>query len=300
MVRTVVAPYDGSALAARALPVAATVAMRCGADLHAVSVYEPPLPVPTGQGARVSDPHLEDEATALLQTDLESAVAAASSMHPTLRIETRTLRGNPASEIAHYAESVSADLVVMCSHGRGGFTRVWLGSVAEGLIRQLQIPILILPADESSPPMTGNFRRVLVALDCSTRAERVVESADDIAAPNASFVLLGVATPLHPLLQRIASDEEIERDSQTQRAVVQHYLDDYVQRSPIDRSRLEPLVTLDLHPARSIVATSGEVGADLIAMTTRAAGPLGRFFLGSVADKVVRASSVPVLLQQVE
>jgi len=54
--------------------------------------------------------------------------------------------GIPAEALLGYATSHGIDLVVLATHGRGGFNRLVLGSVAERLLRLAPIPILMVPA----------------------------------------------------------------------------------------------------------------------------------------------------------
>jgi nucleotide-binding universal stress UspA family protein len=58
-------------------------------------------------------------------------------------------------------------------------------------------------------------------------------------------------------------------------------------------------VALDIQPARAILDTARDVGADLIAIATHGRGPIGRFLIGSVADKVLRAAEIPAMVQHV-
>jgi nucleotide-binding universal stress UspA family protein len=59
-------------------------------------------------------------------------------------IETRVLEGYPSSALLDVAKNTSSDLIVMGSHGRTGLKRLWLGSVAESVVQEAPIPILIV------------------------------------------------------------------------------------------------------------------------------------------------------------
>jgi nucleotide-binding universal stress UspA family protein len=59
-------------------------------------------------------------------------------------VETEVLFGNPAEEIAVYAEINSIDLIIMASHGRTGPSRWAHGSVAERVFRAVDMPILMI------------------------------------------------------------------------------------------------------------------------------------------------------------
>lgn len=62
-------------------------------------------------------------------------------------IHTTTTIGNPALEVARFAEATNADMVVVASHGRTGLARVALGSVAERIVRHCHCPVLVIKVD---------------------------------------------------------------------------------------------------------------------------------------------------------
>jgi nucleotide-binding universal stress UspA family protein len=95
-------------------------------------------------------------------------------------IEITLLDGPVAEAIAAYAETHRVDLVVMTTHGRGLLSRAWLGSVADRLVRQLPMPMLLVrphetdPADITNPP---SINHVLIPLDGSELSECIVPHA---------------------------------------------------------------------------------------------------------------------------
>ena len=64
-------------------------------------------------------------------------------------VETEVLEGNPAEEIIKYSKNNVVDLITMSTHGRSGFSRIFFGSVADKVMRQTEIPILLRPACKS-------------------------------------------------------------------------------------------------------------------------------------------------------
>ena len=78
------------------------------------------------------------------------------------------------------AREIDADLIVMTSHGRTGLSRMWLGSVADGLIRHSRVPVLLLrPIDAAAPrPFAhGLYKHILVPFDGSAASEEVLPAA---------------------------------------------------------------------------------------------------------------------------
>ncbi|HZU83729.1 MAG TPA: universal stress protein [Polyangiaceae bacterium] len=137
-IRHIVVGHDFSAAAQAALELALDLADELQARITVVHAYE----IPVGG---------YPEAVALLPDYAERVKAAASSelslvveraRRPALTIE-GTLRQGPAwSEIVSVAREAGADLVVVGTHGRRGFARALLGSVAEKVVRTAPCPVL--------------------------------------------------------------------------------------------------------------------------------------------------------------
>lgn len=70
--------------------------------------------------------------------------AIAKYADSSVTINTRVLEGYPSSALLDVAKDTTADLIVMGSHGRTGLKRLWLGSVAESVVREARIPVLIV------------------------------------------------------------------------------------------------------------------------------------------------------------
>lgn len=207
--------------------------------------------------------------------------------------------GRPATEIAREAESV--DLVVLSSHGRGGVDRLWLGSVTDELVRRLTTPVLVVRAPaEGDPPVSGRFARVMIPLDGAPEAEKALGTALAVAgSEGVVHTLLRVATPLHPLLLAAATRAEAERDTAEQTEIASRYVTDAAARLAPPEGVVKPLVVAGSDPARAILKAAEEQHADLLVLATHAGGAMERILIGSVADKVLRAAHVPVLLQHV-
>ena len=301
--RAILVPLDGSPLAESALPVAAGIAARTGASLALASVYEPGLPVRGGQGAMVYDQRWDAEMRAALRDGLASTRQRLAAMAPKVRVTSVVLDGAVARTLAAYVTSVGAELIVLTSHGRGGSVGAWLGSVTDELVRRSRIPVLVLRAGgaaDSRGPAGNAFRHVLVPLDGSPASEGVMVAAEAVAGTQGvKYTLLRVAPPLHPLLQAVATEDEIERDRAEQREIAEREVRDTDARLRARGFDVSSVVRMDLQPARAIHAVAEEIGADLIAIATHGRGPFGRLLLGSVADKVLRGATVPVLVHRI-
>jgi nucleotide-binding universal stress UspA family protein len=132
LLRRIVVPLDGSALAETALDMAAELATALGATLALVRV-EPWLGMQFAPYGYMPD---------FQQTERRVAHAAAEYLDTVrrrlpadARVETVVLRGDPATALIDYTQEAPADLVVMTTHGRGGLRRAVLGSTADRLVR---------------------------------------------------------------------------------------------------------------------------------------------------------------------
>jgi nucleotide-binding universal stress UspA family protein len=291
-------PLDGSDLAERAVPVAAELARKSGAALRLVHVH---VPMPTEpiyvEGLPVVDEHLRPLRKSHEQAYLDRAVerlAAGTTAQGVI------LEGGAASALAAHARREGAALVVMTTHGRGGLERAWLGSVAEEVIRLSPAPVLLVRPAPSA--VSGTFRRILVPLDGSAMGEAVLEHAARLARldPEAELVLLQVLQPLSSavwvpdaaVLAAWPAGEVAHRDEEAARL----YLRGVADRLDKQGLRARAGVRVSGTVAPAILEAAKEEKVDLVALSTHGRSGFARFALGSVADKVLRACPVPVLV----
>lgn len=155
MFERILVPVDGSPLSALALPVAAEMA-RCHHSTLTALYIVPPPPVLYGEAAyAVGDPDDRARAKAEGQRLLEDARVALGS--PNIRLLC-VEGGDPrtAQAIADVAEQERATLVVMGTHGRTGLDHFFLGSVAEGVMRRVSVPVLLVRAPATAGPGTAD------------------------------------------------------------------------------------------------------------------------------------------------
>ena len=138
----VLVAVDGSAMSKRALDVAGDLARSLDAELGVVHVVDP---------GRAEDPQRGLLAASILDDRRrEGAVVLDRMVRQASKssLPAKFLReGNPANEILATAITWKADLVVVASHGRSGFARVLLGSVAEQVLRHASVPVVVVRAE---------------------------------------------------------------------------------------------------------------------------------------------------------
>jgi nucleotide-binding universal stress UspA family protein len=138
---SILVPLDGSQLANEAIPVAVRFAKSFDSRLHLARVVKFLYGGSFYEGA-----YMPDYSEALMDGAAQHLQQAASGIEPAVPCETAVLMGEPASQLETYAAERNIDLIVMTSHGRGGFARTALGSVTDRLLSEAPAPVLVVRA----------------------------------------------------------------------------------------------------------------------------------------------------------
>ena len=299
-IRPILLPLDGSEVAEQALPVAAALARAAGVALHIVTVEAPlsPLIGATEYGGQA--PELRKEDTNRLSEYLDHARAAAETAGAR-SVDTALIVGGVSGALAEQITGSRIGLVVMTTHGRTGISRFWLGSVADRLLRTVSVPVLLLRPRES--PQATAYRRILVALDGELEKD-VLEAAQavaDLMPEPPALTLLRVVEPPIPGLTRLAvQPAHLGSDWARRREVeARTYLTRLADRLRAEGRAVTTRVLVGRPVHDQILEAAAEMSADLIVLGTHRARGLERLMLGSVADKVVRQSELPLLIAPV-
>ncbi len=307
MVRSILVPLDGSSFAEHALPMALTLARRAKADLSLVLVHVPLAAIyaETRHGLETAyDPFLKKQ-----EQDYLASVAQRVQKAANFRVRTLFAEGLITESIQKEVKAANADLIVMASHGRGAFKRFWLGSVADEMIRHAATPVLVVKPRTGLPDLGEEtpLRQILIPLDGSALGEQAIEPATALGGlAEAHYTLLRTIKPALPLaidyLQAPMTPEyqelfqKVQNLHQQEVKHAEEYVQGVSQRLAQRALRAETRVVSAEQPAAAILEEASYAGANLIALATHGRGGLGRLWLGSVADKVVRASALPVLV----
>lgn len=291
MASTIVVPLDGSQLAERALPYAERLARATAGQVMLVRAAE--LFLPAGEECIESEHPFVAEARAYLQRVAEKLRGAG------VPVDTAVPYGQPIDEIVALVNSRHADLVVMATHGRSGVGRWLYGSVADVIMRQSPVPVVLVPPDTSPPTARTWPSRILVPLDGSTLAELVLGPASAVAVRTRAELVLVQVVPWPPYVFPDAAGI-VTLQPEELLATAHSYLQDVAQRLEDSQDPTEMRVhcraVLRGSVAASIAHLAEEEQADLIAMTTHGRGGLQRMVLGSVAAGTLRHAAKPLLL----
>jgi nucleotide-binding universal stress UspA family protein len=293
MYSQILVPLDGSAFAEATLPLAMELSRRTGANVHLVTVLEPVT--------SFAYEGWEGAAVEWSQTYLEGVAERLEGKAGGL-LTTAVLNGHTVEMLQGEVEAKNVDVVVMSSHGRGAVSRMWLGSVTDGFVRQTHVPvILVRPDDDAAPPTVfdHDFETVLIPLDGSELSERALEHATAFGElfDSAYHLTRVVSYPIDissPYLPHTAQvNQQILTDAKRGAA---EYLEAHADNLRRRGLRVTASVAIDTQAGQGILGECDAVGADMIAMATHGRRGLSRVILGSATDKVLRGTHQTLLL----
>jgi nucleotide-binding universal stress UspA family protein len=211
--------------------------------------------------------------------------------------------GEPAEEIASLARCASVDIIAMATHGRTGLRHLLIGSVAEHVLHDLTIPVLLIrPTDrtEDHPPVRPADRclTAIVPLDGSPSAEQALDCAAKLASHIGIRLVL---TAIEPTVGDVGLTDvgvgsywaPADHEAKVLR------LNEYLKQVAARLTRMGLSVETRLaegSPVDEILRISAAEHADLIIMATHGRSGMQRLLQGSVAAKVLQNADLPVLL----
>lgn len=299
MFRKLLVPLDRSSFAEQALGPATAIARASGAGLDLVLVHEPrPLAGAPDVAWHAEQVDGENEYLAEIAAELgtSGSITATHAVVP----------GEIVPAICKRRREVSADLVVMTTHGRTGLRRAWVGSITDGVLRKAGVPVLMC-----RPTVKGSrdlpfvpFRKILVLTDGSIASMGVMKSAISLAkATGAKLCLLRIVQPVQlltvetaiPFAFPLPAEDEISTKRMATRARLElaETARDMSEKYSIE---MDSHVLIAHEVAEAIIDFALRSNIDAIAMATHGRGA-SRLVLGSVADKIIHLAALPMLLQ---
>jgi len=251
---------------------------------HPMFIAEPPILF-----ADMADDAADslDDVSARLETWL-GPVRAAGITCDVLAVD----GNNPATRIVEAVAHVHADLVVMGTHGRHGFERLLLGSVAERVVRSCPCPVVTVPP----PAVTTSvlpFKRVVCAVDFSESSSTAVRFARRLAQEsNSTLTLLHVLewppeSEALAMFDMTAYRDAVRTDAETRLAAL---------ANEPEFGGNRPAVRLVMgKPYAQILAVAAEETADIIVLGVHGRNPLDLMMFGSTTNQVIRRATCPVL-----
>lgn len=326
MLQRILVPLDGSERAEQAIPLAARLARATGGALffvrvvetiHAVRIY---FPLETAYLQEIDEWEHAKAHKYLAEKTAESALID-------IEMHSLVVSGSAPAALLQVARQEHIDLIVLCSHGYTGFKRWALGSVAQKVVRQSQMPVLLVREDGIQEMMLSSAGTrpvgVMVALDGSPFAEEVVHPAANLSLalsapwPGALHlvqVIPLVAEPIHVV--EITHGEERSYDflplEETRAiATATAYLSRVQQQIEQDvggqgKLLVTTSVLTDPDVASCLLAEAEkrgrrETGAtsqdcDVLALATHGRSGPTRWVIGSITERLLGATKQPLLI----
>ena len=290
---SIVASVDFSDYSVRALRHAIALAGHFGGRVTVVHVANPLLVQAATAAYDIAAMNRDTETQ--LRALADEIATEAGAWAPEIR--TIISVGDPATEILKGAKEEDADLIVMGTHGRSGFSKMFFGSVTERVLRLSPVPVLAVPAsDHERVSFTDEgprfaFAPILAPTDLSALSLVNMRVAHSLSATFGAPLLLVHVIESIPVVG--GRHESIEAHKKT-------FVADARERLRTLASEVAPGESVETHldvgsPAATIAAVAAERNAGLIVMGLHAGGKTFGRRLGWVAYGVLCLVKAPVL-----
>lgn len=285
MYKKILAPLDGSNFSEQVLPYAKVIAEAYRAPVELLHITDPAARTPFWPPQR-GDQYLEEISAKYFRS---SSVPAATAVEI----------GKPAEVIVDHAKGDPTCLIAIATHGLSGPRRWLIGSVASKVIQTAANPLLLIRPVETDPTAPVKLDTIFVPLDGSGLAEKILPYVCGLAKalkleihfvrvytlPADAYVIAdGVIAP-GPAVYR----EELKD-------VAEVYLEGKVAELQAEGFDRVVGTAIQGDDAGEIIDLAIRTPNNLIAMSTHGRSGIGRWVLGSVAERVVQHSRDPVLL----
>jgi nucleotide-binding universal stress UspA family protein len=297
MLSKILVPLDGSKTAERVLPCARDLASRLKLRLEFL------MAVDTSEFAANISPESAQLLDRLTSEGLRYAddyLRRVAGTIDNVGVGCEVQQGRPENVILDSGELDKNALIAMATHGRSGLNRFLLGSVAEKVLRGAANPLLLVRAgSEIAQGVPSGFRTIIVALDGSDLAERILPLAADLSRKLAAEILLFRA--YHVPYSAYTGDEAfyaVNYDEMTAnvRAEAARYIERKAGELRSSGIAKVTYLTKEGLAGDEIIALASQTPDSLIAMCSHGRSGVKRWVLGSVTETVVRHADDPVLV----
>jgi len=292
MIKQILVPLDGSELAEIALPVARYFAGVLGASVTLLHVIERDARPEIHHKRHLTKP---EEAFQYLQQTAKQAFPA------TIPVETHVHKvevKDVAQSIADHSEELGPDLIIMCSHGKGGARDALFGNIAQQVLSIGTLPVILIPPRCCLDDFT--CKKLLAPLDGQPEHEASLPLAIELAErTKASLYLVTVIPTLSRLSGEQAAVSQMLPSAMTALLDIQEeqghiYLEQLANEARKEKIAVHVKV-LRGDPAQKIVNYADSLPADLLVVATHAKTGADAFWSGSASPKITGRSLIPLL-----
>jgi len=287
--KTILCPTDFSSLSKQTLRYAAKFASTHDAHMTVMSVSDNFFGVDPDSSLYTSSMRTFITDLATLRDEIRSLQQVNVSSYHCL--------GNPATEICNHASKEHFDLIVLGSHGRTGFKKLLLGSVAETVIKNSTTNVLVVkPSTNSStnPPFAPAEPKqspVVVPYDFSDGCDYAVEYASNLFSDETKIIALNIAESVE------IAGESLDQKLVREKEIFEEDRDEFLKRMQLtsnDRISFRTHFSNDI--AKRITSYCEQVDAKMVILPSRKKSFLERMILGSTARSVARIVHCPALI----
>ncbi len=291
--KRILCPTDFSKFSFRAADYAVALAKHYDGEVHFVHVVPEVLLHPDQYPYLVEPVRTEPEVRQRAHDRLDAFVALTRAEQIRSRFSVK--EGAPVMTIMSSAEDADADLICLGTHGREGFERLVLGSVAEKVLRKAACPVLTIsePGEEGVIQPAG-FRSILCAVDFARPSLRSLDYALSLAQEAGGKLLLLNVVEWFSEEPGWETQFNVDAYRTEMENNVRERLDGVVPKEARDWCDNETVVKSG-KPYREILRLAHERSVDLVVMGVRGRNPLDMMLFGSTTTHVVRHAECPVL-----
>lgn len=299
MFRHILLPLDGSVLAESVLPAAGYLAHVLGARVTLIHVIEKDA-APSIHGERHLTHH--HEAAAYLEQIRQQIFPSQTSV--ALHVHESAVT-NVAQSIVEHQDELAPDLIVMCSHGRGGLRDLLFGSIAQQVITAGRVPVFIVPPQGGDRQPPFECRSILAPTDGRASHEQGLLTAGRLAQVTRAQLNLVAVVPTPETLAgpQAASGRFLPGATRTMLEMQEDELHAYLQGMARRFQEQGVPVTALVgrgDPAALIARNAETTHADLIVFATHGKAGTKAFWANSVGARVLVRTSRPALLVPVK
>lgn len=288
MFKKILLPLDGSELAEVVLPYGEELASRLDSELILFHVCNP---------EHQQYHHMHCMYLSGMGDVMRCRMRRARAKGGATEVKWECLIGQPVETICDYIEKNDIGLMVMAASGASGLKLAMMGSVADKVFRTVKIPAMLVRA-RAAEGKKRLINRILVPLDGSEASRVALPVAGELA------LKLKASVTLFQMAQRILPSVPMRADQVAELAKVQAAEKERARTNLLNVEKglrqkgiavTHQVVSGD-DPATAIMEAGRQANADLVIMSTRGHAPLGRWVLGSTADKTLRQGNLPLIL----
>jgi nucleotide-binding universal stress UspA family protein len=294
MFERILLPLDGSKLAEIALPYAEELAGKLGSELVLYHVR--------GHD-HAHQEHMHQMYLDTLAESLRHNISKSQPMGGEVKVTSKVEAGEPTVNICNLVDKNKMDLIIMTAVSTSGIkVGKMIGSVADHVCRTVPIPVLLVRPN-TNQQVTGKERlisRLLIPLDGSELSKLALPVGEELAANlKASVTLFQMAIMIRIYQNAYGSESvfvnyaQLDEDEKARVSAEMSALDTDLKGKGF---QVTHVVTSGFDAASDIIEVSKKVSADMVVMSTHGRSGLTRWFLGNIAEKVLRNGEIPLLL----